>query len=583
MSKPRRKPSPPESAGRETKPRTIPRPDAVTAKSRLEWAVCLGLILTILAVYAPLGHFAFVTYDDPGYITENPHVRAGLTLDSMKYALTSVVSANWMPVTMLSHLTACELFDLQAGWHHRLNEVLHALAAVLLFLVLRRATRSLWPSAFAAAIFALHPLHVESVAWISERKDVLSTCFWFLALYAYVRYTERSNTRGYLLMAAAFCLGLMSKPMLVTFPFTLLLLDVWPLRRFQFPKVLWEKLPLLTLSLIFSGIVYFVQRSAGAVQNLPPGERIANALAWYAGYIGQTFWPTGLAVFYPYPKSIPAWQAAIGLAIVVGVSTLAVLTWRKLPYIATGWFWYVGTLVPVIGLVQVGFQSHADRYMYVPMIGLTIIVAWGAADLLRLWPRLKPVMITAAALSSLSCLIAASAQTDYWRDSESLYRRAIAVTGDNYVAEFSLGDYLMDIPGRGQEAISHFQTSLRIKPDQADAHNSIGAYFLQNGRDAEAIPEFEAALRIKPDLADAHFNLALAFAKIPERVTEAIAQYETALRLKPDLAVAHKNLGMLLLRLGRKTEAVAHFQAAQRLHPDPEITRIMAGLVTGQQ
>jgi len=583
---------------------------AVEPHQRLDLAICMGLILIVFAVYSQVGRFDFVTVDDPLYVTDNVHVLAGLTPENIRWALTTVVDANWAPLTLLSHMAVCDLFGIESGAHHWVNVVLHALAAVLLFAWLRRATRALWPSAFVASIFALHPLHVESVAWISERKDVLSTFFWFLALYAYVRYTERPGPRRYLLMVAPFCLGLMAKPMLVTFPFTLLLLDVWPLRRARFPTTLWEKVPLFALSLLSSAVTYFAQRSGGAVQHASLGENLRNALISYASYIGQMFWPAGLAVFYPYRTSLAMWPAA--LALVAGVSVWAVFAWRTRPYFATGWFWYLGTLVPVIGLVQVGGQSHADRYMYVPMVGLCVILAWGAADVLRKWPRARIGIGSAGVVSCLACLVAASAQAEYWRNSESLYQRAIGVTENNYLAQYNLGLYLEEIPGRRPDAFTHFEAALRIKPDSVDARDQIGDYLMATGHTAEGLAQFEAALRIQPDSpdtrnriggalmatghtaegiaqfeavlraqpdnAEAHFNLAVIFSKTPGRDLDAVAHYQAALQANPLLVRAHKNLGLLLLKLNRPAEALWYFKAAQRIQYDPEVARIMGGL-----
>jgi hypothetical protein len=503
-----------------------------------------------------------------------PTSARGLTLDNIKWALTAVVVSNWMPVTLLSHIVDCEFFGLQSGLHHHMNILLHALTAVLLFVVLRRATKALWPAAFVAFVFALHPLHVESVAWISERKDVLSTFFWILALYAYVRYAEQPTVRRYLLMVVPFCLGLMSKPMLVTFPFTLLLFDIWPLHRTQSPKTLIEKVPLFVLSVAGSAVTYLAQQTTGAVQSLSLGARIANALVSYVSYIGQMFWPAGLAVFYPYRPTLPAWQVGGAAVVLLGVSVLAVIAWRTRPYLATGWFWYLGTMVPVIGLVQVGFQSHADRYMYVPMIGLTVILAWGAADLVRKWPRARLSIASVAVISCLACLLVASAQTDYWRNAETLYKHAISVA-DTYVAELNLGGYLIDLPGRGPEAVTHLHAALRMNPNLPAAHSAIGVYFLKAGRDSEAIPQFEAALQASPDLTDAHFGLGLAFAKIPDRLPDAITHFESALRAAPESAILHKNLGMLLLKVNRQAEAISHLQAAQRISQDPEVARIL--------
>lgn len=567
-SKPRRKYSPPET----TQPAAAAAPP-----SHLDLIVWIGLILSVLAVYSQVGHFAFVTYDDPAYVTKNDHVRAGLTPENISWALTAVVGSNWAPVTMLSYMAMGSFFGLESGAYHWVNVVFHALSAVLLFASLKRATRARWPSAFVAFVFALHPLHVESVAWVSELKDVLSTFFFFLALYAYLRYTERPSPRRYLLIMAPFCLGLMTKAMLVTFPFTLLLLDVWPLRRARFPRTVREKVPLFALSLLSSAVTYFVQRSSGAVQTVRQGESVLNALVSYVSYIGQTFWPAGLAVFYPHRRSLTVLDAACALALILTVSLLAVVTWRTRPYFATGWFWYLGTLVPVIGLVQVGRQSHADRYMYVPMIGLSIILAWGAADVIRKWPRAKFAVASAAVVSCLACLGVASAQAAYWRNTESLFQRAIGVTENNYIAQYNLGEYLADT-GRRPEAAPHFEEALRIRPDSVDAHNQMGGYLVATGHIAEGSAHFEAALRTQPDNAEANFNLAVVFSKTPGRELDAIAHYQAALAANPQLARAHKNLGFLLLQLGRTSEAMTHFAAAQRIQYDSEVAKIMDGL-----
>jgi protein O-mannosyl-transferase len=587
-------------------------------KSHLDLIVCIGLILSVLAVYSQVGHFAFVSFDDVWYVTENAHVQAGLTPENLKWALTSTVDANWIPLTMLSHMAVCNFFGLESGAHHWINVVFHALAAVLLFAALNRATRARAPSAFVAFVFALHPLHVESVAWVSERKDVLSTFFWFLALYAYVRYAEKPSLRRYLLVVAPFCLGLMSKPMLVTFPFTLLLFDLWPLGRTkQWPKILWEKLPLIVLAAGASTVTYLVQGPARAVVSIPPMTRIENALISCVTYIMQTFWPTRLAVFYPYPKSIAAWEAVSACIVVLGVSAVAIVAWRTRPYLITGWFWYLGTLVPVIGLVQVGMQSHADRYTYIPMIGLAVMLAWGAVDLVQKWPQAKLGVATAAVVCCLACLITTPAQAAYWRNNESLYQRAISVTEDNYPAQYNLGHYLKDIPGRGPEAATHLQEALRINPDSVEAHNVMGDYLIETGHTAEGVAQLKASLRIQPDSVDtrnrvagylmaigrtsegiaqfeevlrthpdnaeAHFNLGVVYSKDPDRIPDAIAHYQAALRAKPLLARAHRNLGQLLLSRDRKTEAISHFEEAQRIQYDPAIAKLLDELRTVQR
>jgi len=562
-------------------PRRKPKPqsEAPNPKPYLDYAIWLGLLLTVFILYSQVGQFDFVNYDDQAYVTDNAHVRAGLTLDNLHWAFTSVVDANWAPATILSHMAVCSLFGLESGAHHWVNVLLHALAAILLFAVLRRATQALWPSAFVAFVFALHPLHVESVAWVSERKDVLSTVFWFLALYAYIRYTERPEPLRYLFIVLPFCLGLMAKAMLVTFPFTLLLLDVWPLRRAQFPRLVWEKLPLFVISLFSSVATYLAQRTFGAVQTVHQEESLRNALVSYISYVAQMFWPADLAVFYPHRTSLTLLDAAGAFVLIAAISLCAAWLWRTRPYFATGWFWYLGTLVPVVGLVQIGRQSHADRYMYIPMIGVTIILAWGAADLIRQWPQTKWPIVLLGFISCLACLVTASTQVDYWRNTETLFSHAIAVTQDNYIAQYNLADYLKDQPGRRPEAITHFEEAVRIKPDSVDAHNQIGGYMMATGHYAEGIAHFEAALRARPDNPEANYNLGVVFSKTPGRELDAIAHFETALKANPQLVRAHRNIGLLLQSLGRSAEAIPHLEAAQRLQYDPDVAKILAALV----
>ncbi len=605
-------------SGRGKRSRVQPQPtdnrltSATWRPSLPDLAIGLGLFVAILIVYSRVAHFDFITYDDDLHVYQNPHVQEGLTLASIQYAFTAVVSNNWIPVTMLSHIVAAQFFHLDSGAHHLVNVALHALSAVLLFMVLRRATRTRWPCAFVAAMFALHPLHVGSVAWVSERKDVLSAFFWFAALYCYLLYAERGTVGRYLAVLGCFALGLMSKPMLVTLPFTLLLFDFWPLRRVRWPRILWEKLPFFALSAIDAAVTYFVQQSGGAVQAIPLGTRIANALISYVVYIGQMFWPAGLALIYPYPKSIAPIDVVFSAALIVGMSALAIITWRTRPYLAFGWFWYLGTLVPVIGLIQVGVQSHADRYTYIPMIGLSLILAWGAADVIARWPRSKSAIAAAGAIACGAWMVLAWQQTTYWENSGTLYQQAINVTHDNWVAEYNLGHYLMTVPGRASDAITHFEAALRIQPDYPEADNNLGTILMNSGRNAEAIPHFEAALRARPDFADVHFNLGLALSNLHGHDSEAMAQYQAALRLRPDQEMAHNNLGLLLVKQGRTNEAIPHFEAAvrlnpdyrnehnlgvifltlpgrqadalvhleaaQRLHPDPEIANLIAGL-----
>ncbi len=499
------------------------------------------------------------------------HVRGGLTPPGLEWALTSGDAANWFPVTRFSHMLDSQLFGLRSGLHHLTSVFWHALAGVLLFAFLARSTHARWPSAWVAFLFALHPLHVESVAWVAERKDVLCAFFWFLALWAYVRYTERPGQGRYLSVLLWFCLGLMSKPMIVTLPFLLLVLDAWPLRRLSRSAVR-EKIPFFALAAVSAIVTFLVQRSSGAVKEiarLPIGLRIENALVSCAIYCLKTIWPSGLAVFYPYPAGYDWWMvAAAGLAVAI-VTVLALRSFRRAPYLAAGWIWFLVTLAPVIGLVQVGAQARADRYMYVPMVGLTIILAWGAADLARRWPAVTRPIAVAAIAACLAAAAVSAAQIQHWKNSETLFQHALDVTTDNYLAEHNLGSYLL-ATGRLPEAITHLETALRIRPESAAARSDLASALAQTpGRLPEAIAQYQAAIRLLPDSAILHQNLASALAKFPNRLPEAIREYQAALRVDPEYAEAHNNLGLALAGIpGRLPDAIAEYQAALRIQPD---------------
>jgi protein O-mannosyl-transferase len=545
--------------------------------------VSLALLVVTCAVYAPVAGFDFINFDDPEMVAANAHVRQGMTLAGLKWAFTSTEAANWFPVTRLSYMLDDQLFGLNSAASHLINVLLHALAAIALFAFLERATRARWPSAMAALLFALHPLHVESVAWISERKDVLSALFWFLAMYSYVRYIERPGMVRYLVVTGCFVLGLLSKPMIVTLPFVLLLLDFWPLRRPLSLALLREKIPLFALSAIASLATYLAQRHSGAVGALaavPLDLRSANALLSYMTYIAKIFWPSGLAVFYPYPAAIPLWQAALAAAALAAITFAAVRIWRRAPYLTVGWLWFMGTLLPVIGLVQVGGQARADRYTYVPMIGLAIALVWGCAELLRRRPRAQ-VALAAAVL--LTCVPSTRAQLAYWQNSETLFRHALAVTTGNDVAEHNLGDYLLGVPGRLPEAIEHLQASLRLSPNSAKTHTELGnALSRTPGREREALAEYETAVRLAPNSPLSHDSLGTALAQAG-RLQEAIVEYETAQRLAPDSPIPHDNLGNALARIGRLPEAIAEYETALRLEPGSAETHNNLGVVLSSQ
>jgi protein O-mannosyl-transferase len=533
--------------------------------------ISLALFLTTLLVYAPVFRFGFVNFDDPDYVTNNPHVRNGLTVDGIVWAVTSTEAANWFPVTRLSHLLDVEIFGLRPGGHHFINVFLHGLATVFLFAFLYSATGAAWPSAFVAMLFAVHPLHVESVAWIAERKDVLSALFWFLALWSYVR-------RHYWLTLLAFCLGLMSKPMVVALPLVLLLLDRWPLRQ-PLRSALRVKIPLLGLSAAGATATYLVQRTSGAVREVgqfPLGLRVENAMVSYATYIVKMIWPARLAVFYPYPHELPVWQISLSGLLLAGISMVVLRERRSRPYLAVGWLWYLGTLVPVVGLIQVGAQARADRYMYIPMVGLSIMLTWGLAEVLK-----RRIAIAGAIVACLACAVLSEAQIHYWRNSETLFRHALDVTNGNYLAHHNLGVALAD-EGRFAGAIQQYQAALQIEPNAANVQTDYGNALAKSGRTPEAIAHYQAALRVLPDSPITHNDLANALAATHGRMPEAIAEYQTALRLKPDYEEARKNLaqvqsnaaevqynmGVDLAKSGKPEAAIPHFEEALRLNPD---------------
>jgi protein O-mannosyl-transferase len=541
-----------------------------------------ALFLATVATYVEVRTFDFVNFDDPDYVAGNAHVRQGLTADGIRWAFTSTESANWFPVTRLSHMLDVQLFGLDAGYHHLTNVLIHALAALFLFAFLNRATQTQWPSALVAFLFALHPLHVESVAWVAERKDVLAAFFGFFTLWAYVRYAQGPRHGWYWLALSAFCLGLMSKPMLVTLPFVMLLMDVWPLRRPRTRALLWEKAPFLALSSASAAITYVVQQRSGAVDALDVGIglRLENALVSYFVYLAKMVWPSRLAVFYPYPAEIPVWQAISAAVAIVGISVLALRFVRTHPYLAVGWFWYLGTLVPVIGLIQVGAQARADRYAYLPMVGLSIMLAWGLLEA----PKSK-MAISGAVAACLACAVVCEAQVRYWRNSETLFRHALDVTSGNYLAHHNLGVALAD-EQRFPEAIEQYQAALQIVPGSPNVQTDYGSALAKSGRIPEAIAYYRAALQVLPDSPIIHNDLANALAANPGSVTEAVAEYRSALRLKPDYEEARNNLakvqsqvqsnaaeiqynlGVDLAKSGKAEAAIAHFEEALRLKPD---------------
>ena len=542
--------------------------------------ICAILFLATFAVYFQVRHHEFILYDDPDYVTDNLHVRGGLTPEGVAWAFTTGHAGNWFPLTWMSHMVDCQIFGVDSGPQHLMNVLFHALAALLLFAVLRRMTGAVWRSAFVAFLFSLHPLHVESVAWIAERKDVLSAFLWFLTIWAYLGYVKRPGRGRYLMVMVVFSLGLMAKSMVVTLPIVLLLLDLWPLQRIAFGgqplpngrgsvgRILLEKVPMLALSLGVAVVTYVVQRRGHAVMPLdliPLSQRLANALVSYVAYVADMLWPARLAVFYPFPLHVPLWQpVAAGLA-VLAVSILALRSIERRPYLAVGWFWYLVTLTPVIGLVQVGSQARADRYTYIPTVGLSIALAWGAAEFVRSRPRLRTAMAAAAVASCLACAALTWRQAGFWQDTISLFRHSLSVTSGNFLGYNILGVALRD-RGRLEEAITSYREALKIHPQFEEALVNLSRALSEQGRADEALTHVAAAAQIKPDDVEAQYNLGTELAD-RGRFAEAVEALQIAVRLKPDYAKAHANLGSALANLGRLDEAIAQFNEALRIDP----------------
>jgi tetratricopeptide (TPR) repeat protein len=536
----------------------------------------------------------FVGYDDQSYVVRNPIVTNGLTLDGIQWAFTHVHATNWHPLTTISHMLDCQLYGLQPWGHHLTNILLHAAASILLFLALRKLTGDLWPSLLVAAVFAVHPLRVESVAWVSERKDVLSGVFFMLTLWAYGRYARGNSARSfwYITVLVLFALGLMCKPTLVTVPFVLLLLDYWPLGRTESSaswgrgisskRWLWlivEKLPLFILSAASCVATLLAQKLALDASLKPPlEERVGNALVSYVVYVGQMIWPARLAVLYPYPEgNLKVSQVILALLPLLSIST-GFLLWRtKYPFLLTGWLWYLGMVVPMIGIIQVGSQVRADRYTYLPQIGLYLLVAWAAMELFHQWRRSRVILAVAGLLIITALITRSYFQTSCWHDTETLWKHATATTSNNYIASNNLAQFLFQ-SGRFDEAIVESQKALKIKPDFAAAHNNLGAALVENQRDGngarrrddavdEAIVHYRRALQIKPDFAQAHGNLGNALL-LKGQVDEAISHYQKALEIDRNYAEAELSLGYAFMQKREVQEAVAHYQKALEINPD---------------
>jgi protein O-mannosyl-transferase len=598
-------------------------------------SICALLAAITWVVFAKTRGYPFVTYDDPQYVYENAKVAAGLSPEGIFWGLTHTVGGNWHPLTVISHMLDCQLFGLKPAGHHFTNVFLHTTAVILLFVVLRAMTRTFWQSVFVAALFAIHPLHVESVAWISERKDVLSAVFFMLTLGAYVRYVRKRSLSWYLLALLVFALGLMSKPMLVTVPFLLLLLDYWPLKRFALERpaeprqkrrvedsgntrrIILEKLPFLLLSCGSCAATLVAQRGfIDPMGHLSLIERLGNAALATVVYLRQFVWPSGLCVFYPHPRhSLPLLQVLIAALFTVSVSAAAFIWRRRYPYIFTGWFWFLGMLVPVSGMIQVGEQAHADRYTYLPQIGLYILATWFVADTVSKWRHRRVVLGTAIVCSIVTLMWLAWIQTGYWRDSRALWGRALAVNPQNDTAHVSLCD--LDLREHHlEDAIFHARKAVEIRPDSTDAHSrlavalselgqneearvhfqkilethqirprvhyNVGTLLLNSGHLDEAILEFQKELQIQPEFVEAHNNLGIAFSSKGE-FDNALAHFEKAVELDPHLPKVHQNIATVLLRQGHPDQAIAHLQMELQVNPHSAEAHNDLGIAWSQQ
>jgi tetratricopeptide (TPR) repeat protein len=570
------------------KPKSGAKPRVVARSSEADnfkaILVCVFLVVIVSIVFAQTLHHDFINYDDDEYITQNVHVLNGLNWADVKWAFTTGHTGYAHPITWLSHQLDYQMHGRWPGGHHLTSVLLHAANSVLLFLFFWRTTKALWPSAFVAAIFAIHPLHVESVGWVAERKDVLSGFFFLLTLHAYVGYVHKRDASRYLLTLCLFAAGILSKPMLVSLPAVLLLLDYWPLKRFGGGKsktksLILEKIPFVLIAALWSLITFVIQGKYGAVAEakLGFGMRAGNAILSYGTYLWNTVWPQNLSLFYPYPRALPLGGVVLSAVFLIVMSILCLARRKTSPYLIVGWLWYLGMLLPVIGFIQVGEQARADRYTYLPLIGFCVLITWGVVELSAKWRWRREILTPLGALALIVLIPLAHLQASYWRNSETLWSHSLASTEGNYIAHNNLGNDLMHRQ-RLDEAIPHFEKALEILPSYAEANNNLGYALALKDQWTPAIHYYEIALGTKPDYAKAHNNLAVALA-VTGKNDEALGHFREVLRIDPDFADAHANLGHLLLQLGRRDEASAELTEALRLRPDdPEVREQLSQL-----
>jgi tetratricopeptide (TPR) repeat protein len=552
--------------------------------------IYIVLSLAVIIAYEPIRLNDFVNYDDYHYITNNPHINKGVTLESVLWAFTTPHFFMWHPLTSLSHILDCQFFGLNPFWHHLTNLLFHIFNTLLLFWILKKMTGEIWPSIFVAAAFALHPLNIESVAWVAERKSVLSSFFWMLTIVAYIRYSEHTGIWRYLLVILFSSLGLMAKPMVVTLPFVLLLLDYWPLDRFRWghqnriedsPQAkptqvssksysVWilvrEKIPLLVLSAVLSVITFIAQQGGKVIKPIPLEVRFTNAVVSYGRYIWKMLWPNKLAVFYPHPRMIETGPLVGWAILLLCISVLALFWWRRRPWLLVGWLWYIGTLIPVIGLVQAGGQAMADRYTYIPLIGLFIIFGWGARELAARWPLTKMAIGTCAVIALVALMLCTRLQIGHWRNSITLYEHAIKATGGSDLVHDNLGMTILRQKGDVEGAITHYKAALLLNPNYWHAHNNLAMAFFKLGKTDQAIKHWTKALQLKPGWPEVHNYLAGAF-YMQGKTDEAIMHWTEALRLKPDWTEVSDNLNKLH-QWKKRDETIAEYIEKLRRNPD---------------
>lgn len=576
------------------------------------------LCVAALIVFRQVSQCDFISYDDTVYVTDNVHIRHGITMEAIRWAFTTFYAGYWHPLTCLSHMLDVQLFGFDPGWHHLTNLLFHTASTLLLFFVFHRMTKATWQSAFVAALFALHPLRVESVAWVAERKDVLSVFFWMLTMAAYVLYVEHPRFRSYLAVLLFLVLGLMAKPMLVTLPFVLLLLDFWPLRRIEEKepareirmgvdkpvstkkgkgksgkkpavqtvvkevkpaesKYRWtlirplilEKIPLFAMAALFSVVTIIAEQKAGAVvtlERIPPGDRIANAFVSYIIYIGKMIWPDDLAVFYPHHEGAwPLWQVLGAVFLFIAVTLTVIRTAKRFPYVTVGWLWYAGTLVPVLGIVQVGNQSMADRFTYIPHIGLYVIAAWGIPELLKKWRYRKEVLVASSVLILSSYCIVAWTQVGYWKNSITLMSHALEVTGPNYFAHANRGLAYGKL-GNHRLAIEDYDRAIEIRPQYSEAYNGRGISYGWLGDYREAVESFDRAIAINPEYLEAFINRGAAHGNLGNH-QKAVEDFDRAIGIDPQKAEVFANRGAAHAKLGDQRQAISDYDSAIAINP----------------